>query len=194
MYQNDPGLEQRLSRFEAQLDRFSLALNQWQNHDRAPSTPDVDSRIRALEETLGREAHALRLMHEEPIKHMQAQAAHLQELCAKVQALLADLQSNGGVPASPPAKAAADPRTRRASARRTATNRKRPGRWQWSRRIGSAHGVLTLRIRRSQARLHHRSVEPDRRRRPPSPTAYRRRRRWLWSCSPSSSCDGSTIG
>jgi hypothetical protein len=144
MYQNDPGLEQRLSRFEAQLDRFSLALQQWQNHDRAPSAPDVDSRIRTLEETLGREAHALRLMHEEPLKHMQAQAAHLQELCAKVQALLADVQGHGGVPASPPAKAAAWPLERvvhlHDELRRTGNGQSTGN----GHNIGNAHGVLTL--------------------------------------------------
>jgi hypothetical protein len=106
---DDPGLEQRLSRFEAQLDRFSLALHQWQQHDPKPSAPDVDLRIRTLEETLNREAHALRLMHEEPIKQLQAHAAHLQELCAKVQTLLADLQNNSGVPAHAAPKPAAWP-------------------------------------------------------------------------------------
>jgi len=54
MYQDDPGLEQRLSRFEAQLDRFSLALHQWQTHEHAPSGTDIDHRIRALEETIDR--------------------------------------------------------------------------------------------------------------------------------------------
>jgi hypothetical protein len=106
---DDPGLEQRLSRFEAQLDRFSLALHQWQNRDHAPSAPDVDHRIRALEETLDREAHALRLMHEEPLKQLQAHAAHLQELCANVQTLISDLQSRAGVPAPQQAKPAAWP-------------------------------------------------------------------------------------
>jgi len=106
---DDPGLEQRLSRFEAQLDRFSLALHQWQSHDRAPSPPDVDHRIRALEETLDREAHALRLMHEEPLKQLQSHAAHLQELCANVQTLIGDLQSRAGVPATQLEKPAAWP-------------------------------------------------------------------------------------
>src|SRR5688572_15628107 len=106
---DDPGLEQRLSRFEAQLDRFSLALHQWQTHEHAPSAPDVDQRIRALEETLDREAHALRLMHEEPLKQLHAHAARLQDLCANVQTLLADLQNRAGLPASTPAQAAAWP-------------------------------------------------------------------------------------
>jgi hypothetical protein len=109
MYQDDPGLEQRLSRFEAQLDRFSLALHQWQTHEHTPSGTDIDHRIRTLEETLDREAHALRLMHEEPMKQLQAHAARLQELCANVQTVLAELQARGGVPAPATAKAAAWP-------------------------------------------------------------------------------------
>jgi hypothetical protein len=140
---DDPGLEQRLSRFEAQLDRFSLTLHQWQTHDRVPSAPDVDSRIRTLEETLGREAHALRLMHEEPLKHLQAQAAHLQDLCARVQTLLADLQQNSGVPAPPSAKTAAWPLERvvhlHDELRRTnnqGTGSEEP--------LGKGHGLLTI--------------------------------------------------
>src|SRR5262245_35654563 len=83
MYQDDPGLEQRLSRFEAQLDRFSLALHQWQTRDSARPAPDqdVDQRIRALEQTLDREAQALRLMHQEPLKQLEAQAETLKDLC-----------------------------------------------------------------------------------------------------------------
>src|SRR5262245_43130779 len=84
MYQDDPDLEQRLSRFEAQLDRFSLALHQWQQNQETvqpASTQGVDQRIRTLEETLDREAHALRRMHEEPLKQLQAQAASLKEVC-----------------------------------------------------------------------------------------------------------------
>ena len=109
MYEDDPGLEQRLSRFEAQLDRFSLALHQWQTHEHTPSGSDIDHRIRSLEETLDREAHALRLMHEEPLKQLQAHAARLQELCANVQTVLAELQARGGVPAPATQKAAAWP-------------------------------------------------------------------------------------
>jgi Anti-sigma-K factor rskA, C-terminal len=84
MYQDDPDLEQRLSRFEAQLDRFSLALHQWQQNQETvqpASTQGVDQRIRTLEETLDREAHVLRQMHEEPLKQLQAQAASLKEVC-----------------------------------------------------------------------------------------------------------------
>src|SRR5262245_27302189 len=110
MHQDDPGLEQRLSRFEAQLDRFSLALHQWQTHEHKPSGTDIDLRVRALEETLDREAHALRLMHEEPLKQLQAHAARLQDLCANVQTLLAELQARSALPPAPaPAKAAAWP-------------------------------------------------------------------------------------
>jgi hypothetical protein len=84
MYHDDPDLEQRLSRFEAQLDRFSLALHQWQQNQETvqpASTQNVDQRIRTLEETLDRETHVLRQMHEEPLKQLQAQAASLKEVC-----------------------------------------------------------------------------------------------------------------
>ena len=109
MQQDDPGLEQRLSRFEAQLDRFSLALHQWQTHEHKPSGTDIDLRVRALEETLDREAHALRLMHEEPLKQLQAHAERLQELCASVQTMLVELQTRAGLPAPAAPKAAAWP-------------------------------------------------------------------------------------
>ena len=103
---DDPGLEQRLSRFEAQLDRFSLALHQWQAREQSPTAtpPDVSQRIRTLEETLDREAIALRRMHEEPLKQLQAQAESLRELCAaantsvsgldQAEARLVELQNN----------------------------------------------------------------------------------------------------
>jgi hypothetical protein len=85
MNQDDPDLEQRLSRFEAQLDRFSLALHRWQksHDDTPPPSPreDVDQRIRTLEETLDREADALRRMHEEPLKQLQAHAMSLRNIC-----------------------------------------------------------------------------------------------------------------
>jgi hypothetical protein len=109
MHQDDPGLEQRLSRFEAQLDRFSLALHQWQTHEQKPSGTDIDQRVRALEQTLDREAHALRLMHEEPLKQLQGHAARLQDLCTSVQTMLAELQTRSGVPAPAAPKAAAWP-------------------------------------------------------------------------------------
>ena len=85
MYQNDPELDQRLSRFEAQLDRFSLALHQWhQTQEQAPTpTPhDVDQRMRTIEETVDREVHTLRRMHEEPLKQLEAQTASLRDICA----------------------------------------------------------------------------------------------------------------
>jgi hypothetical protein len=86
MHPDDPNLDQRLSRFEAQLDRFSLALHQWQQQARLspPSalSANVDQRIRSLEETLDREAVALRRLHEEPLKELHAHAAALKEICA----------------------------------------------------------------------------------------------------------------
>src|SRR5204863_8770840 len=85
MHQGDPDLEQRLSRFQAQLDRFSLTLHQWQppkDHTQPVTPRDADQRIRTLEETVDREAHALRRMHEEPLKQLQAQPASLRDICA----------------------------------------------------------------------------------------------------------------
>jgi len=90
MYPDDGDLEQRLARFEAQLDRFSLALHQWQHtqeHAQAAAAPRdddqrVDQRIKSLEETIGREAQAMRQLHEEPLKQLQAQTAILKDICA----------------------------------------------------------------------------------------------------------------
>jgi hypothetical protein len=99
MHQDDPGLEQRLSRFEAQLDRFSLALHQWQHsQSQPPADPsaDLDQRMRALEETVSREAQALRRLHEEPMKELQGHAESLTELSRGLQALLADLRLTAG--------------------------------------------------------------------------------------------------
>jgi hypothetical protein len=95
MYQDDSGLEQRLSRFEAQLDRFSLALRQWQEtqgQSPAGDQPDLDQRIRALEETITREALALRQIHEEPLKQLQVQAESLGDLSRSLQSLVTDLR------------------------------------------------------------------------------------------------------
>jgi len=99
MYEEDPRLEQRLSRFEAQLDRFSLALRQWQEtpaHTPSENSADLDQRIRALEETVSREAHALRQIHEEPLKQLQAHAENLSALYRNLQALVADLRITAG--------------------------------------------------------------------------------------------------
>lgn len=99
MHQDDPGLEQRLSRFEAQLDRFSLALQQWQHtQSQTPADPsaDLDQRMRALEETISRETQALRLSHEEPLKQLQGHAESLTELSRGLQALLTDLRLSAG--------------------------------------------------------------------------------------------------
>jgi hypothetical protein len=94
MYPHDSGLEQRLSRFEAQLDRFSLALRQWQEtQGQSPaSPPDLAERIRGLEETITREALALRQLHEEPLKQLQGQAESLGDLSRSLQSLVTDLR------------------------------------------------------------------------------------------------------
>ena len=103
MHQDDPGLEQRLSRFEAQLDRFSFALHQWQHTQGQTSTEppaDLDQRMRSLEETISREAQGLRRLHEEPLKQLQGHAEYLTEISRTLQALLADLRLNAGPPGS----------------------------------------------------------------------------------------------
>ena len=103
MYQDDSGLEQRLSRFEAQLDRFSLALRQWQetqSQSPAAGPPDLDQRIRALEETITREALALRQIHEEPLKQLQGQAESLGDLSRSLQSLVTDLRMGTGASTS----------------------------------------------------------------------------------------------
>jgi hypothetical protein len=103
MHQDDPGLEQRLSRFEAQLDRFSFALHQWQHTQGQTFTErpvDLDLRIRSLEETISREAQTLRRLHEEPLKQLQGHAEYLTEFSRTLQALLADLRLKAGSPGS----------------------------------------------------------------------------------------------
>jgi hypothetical protein len=68
------------------LDRFSLALHQWQHTQEHAQTAaplrDVDQRIKTLEDTIDREAQAVRQLHEEPLKQLQAQTAILKDICA----------------------------------------------------------------------------------------------------------------
>jgi hypothetical protein len=111
MHQDDPALEQRLSRFEAQLDRFGLALNQWHAKEGStpPATSGVDQRIKSIENTLDREAHALRQLHEEPLKQLQEQAASLKELCVALQTIVTDLQVRGTSAIAPQNQPAAWP-------------------------------------------------------------------------------------
>jgi hypothetical protein len=92
MRQDDPGLEQRLSRFEAQLDRFSLALRQWREVQGPAGAGDLDERLRSLEEAVTREAQGLKQLHEEPLKQLQAQAEGLGEVARSLQTLIADLR------------------------------------------------------------------------------------------------------
>lgn len=109
MHQDDPGLEQRLSRFEAQLDRFSFALHQWQHtqgQTSAEPAADLDQRMRSLEETISREAQALRRLHEEPLKQLQSHAEYLTELSRTLQALLTDLRLSAGTQGSTQGSAA----------------------------------------------------------------------------------------
>jgi Anti-sigma-K factor rskA, C-terminal len=112
MHEDDPGLEQRLCRFEAQLDRFSLSLRQWQDtqeHIPSENSSDLDQRIRALEETVSREALALRQIHEEPLKQLQGHAQSLSDLSRSLQALVADLRIGAGSAGSTPGSAASWP-------------------------------------------------------------------------------------
>jgi anti-sigma-K factor RskA len=107
MHQDDPALEQRLARFEAQLDRFGLALTQWHAKERSapPAPTGIDDRIKSIENTLDREAHALRQLHEEPLKQLQEQAASLKDLCVALQSIVTDLQvrSAGAIAQNQPA-------------------------------------------------------------------------------------------
>jgi hypothetical protein len=98
MSQDNPDLDQRLARFEAQLDRFSLALHQWQQADgvaERASAADVAQRMRTIEETLDREALALRILHQEPLRQLQAQAANLSEICASAAQSVQGLDQAG---------------------------------------------------------------------------------------------------
>ena len=110
MHQDDPALEQRLARFEAQLDRFGLALHQWhaKEHSSLPNR-DVGQRIKSIEDTLDREAHALRQLHEEPLKQLQEQAASLKDLCVALQTIVTDLQVRSTTAVAPQSQPAAWP-------------------------------------------------------------------------------------
>src|SRR5438105_1287421 len=117
MNQQGPDLEQRLSKLEAQLDRFSLTLHQWQqtqkqlqpmesrlselieqstdilNRWTATDQPHAEQhRIQQFEETVQHELNALRGMHEEPVKRLQEQASHLGDICAAASNSVAGLQ------------------------------------------------------------------------------------------------------
>lgn len=84
MPQVEADFEQRLARFDSLVDRFALTLHQWrqaQEHAVLPDSSDVQNRIEILEETVEREARALRQLHEEPLKELHAHAASLGELC-----------------------------------------------------------------------------------------------------------------
>lgn len=84
MHSEEPDFEQRLARFDSIVDRFTLTLHQWrQLPARAASSDsgDLQSRIETLEERVEHEARALRQLHEEPLKQLQAHTANLGELC-----------------------------------------------------------------------------------------------------------------
>ena len=112
MHQQGPDLEQRRSKLETQLDRFSLTLHQWQQTQKhlqpmesrlsdliEQSTGILDrwmvtdnQRIQEFEQTMQHELSALRQMHEEPVKHLREQAASLGEICVAATSSVSGLE------------------------------------------------------------------------------------------------------
>jgi len=108
MHQQGPDLEQRLSKLEAQLDRFSLTLQQWQQTQK--HLQPVESRLSHLIEqsndilerwstteqqhvhTMQHELSALREMHEEPVRQLREQAASLGEICVAATSSITGLE------------------------------------------------------------------------------------------------------
>jgi len=108
MHQQGPDLEQRLSKLEAQLDRFSLTLQQWQQTQK--HLQPVESRLSHLIEqsndilerwtsseqhyarTLQNELSALRQLHEEPVKELRERAASLGEICVSATSSISGLE------------------------------------------------------------------------------------------------------
>jgi hypothetical protein len=108
MHQQGPDLEQRLSKLEAQLDRFSLTLQQWQQTQK--HLQPVESRLSHLIEqsndilnrwtsseqqyadTLQHELSALRQLHEDPVKELRERAASLGEICVAATSSISGLE------------------------------------------------------------------------------------------------------
>jgi len=108
MHQQGPDLEQRLSKLEAQLDRFSLTLQQWQQTQK--HLQPVESRLSHLIEqsndildrwttteqqhahTMQDELSALRQMHDEPVRQLREQAANLGEICVAATSSITGLE------------------------------------------------------------------------------------------------------
>ena len=108
MHQQGPDLEQRLSKLEAQLDRFSLTLQQWQQTQK--HLQPVESRLSHLIEqsndildrwtsseqqyahTMQHELNALRQLQEEPVKELRERAASLGEICVAATSSISGLE------------------------------------------------------------------------------------------------------
>ena len=108
MHQQGPDLEQRLSKLEAQLDRFSLTLQQWQQTQK--HLQPVESRLTHLIEqsndildrwtsseqqyahTVQHELSALRQLHEEPVRELRERAASLGEICVAATSSISGLE------------------------------------------------------------------------------------------------------
>jgi predicted nucleic acid-binding Zn-ribbon protein len=108
MHQQGPDLEQRLSKLEAQLDRFSLSLQQWQQTQK--HLQPVESRLTHLIEqsndildrwtsseqqyghTMQQELSALRQLHEEPVRELRERAASLGEICVAATSSISGLE------------------------------------------------------------------------------------------------------
>lgn len=108
MHQQGPDLEQRLSKLEAQLDRFSLTLQQWQQTQKhlqpvesrlshlIEQSHDILGRLTTTEQqhvdTMQHELSALRHLHEEPARQLREQAANLGEICAAATSSITGLE------------------------------------------------------------------------------------------------------
>jgi len=108
MHQQGPDLEQRLSKLEAQLDRFSLTLQQWQQTQKhlqpvesrlshlIEQSQDILGRLTTNEQlhldTMQHELSALRHLHEEPVRQLREQAANLGEICVAANSSITGLE------------------------------------------------------------------------------------------------------
>jgi len=108
MHQQGPDLEQRLSKLEAQLDRFSLTLQQWQQTQKhlqpvelrlshlIEQSNDILDRWTSSEQqhahTLQHELSTLRQLQEEPVKELRERAASLGEICVAATSSISGLE------------------------------------------------------------------------------------------------------
>jgi hypothetical protein len=116
MHQDDSYLDQRLTRFEARLDRFSLALHQWQqdqDQQRTSADPlqdplhDLQAQTENLKELCAAAARSVSGLGETETRlaALQADVAHqLGELTRTLQAFMGDLRL-GAAPSAPTSSA-----------------------------------------------------------------------------------------